>query len=123
MKLRIKGNSIRLRLLRSEVENFAETGRIFDEVRFGANALRYSIVMSSEAESIVAKLVDNEITVFIPEKAARDWTASEQVGFEVEQSIGDDDTLSIVIEKDFVCLDRPDDPDRKDAYPNPNVIC
>ena len=123
MKLRIKGNSIRLRLLRDEVERFASEGRITDEARFGANGLRYSLIMSDEAETIHANFEDQEISVFIPERAARDWTTSERVGFETEQVIGGDQTLSILIEKDFACLDRPDDPDREQAYPNPNVAC
>jgi hypothetical protein len=45
------------------------------------------------------------------------------VGFEIEQEIGPDKALTIIVEKDFVCIDRPEDPDRDDAYPNPNVIC
>jgi len=50
MKLRIKGNSIRLRLLKSEVEKFAEDGRISDETSFGKNAFRYTLAMSKDAE-------------------------------------------------------------------------
>ena len=53
MKLRIKGNSIRLRLLRSEVEEFAEGGSISDETRFGANALRYTLAMSNNSQPVV----------------------------------------------------------------------
>jgi hypothetical protein len=123
MKLRIKGNSIRLRLLRSEVEEFAEGGSISDETRFGANALRYTLAMSKDAESIVGKFDSNEITVFIPEKTARDWTTNDSVGFEIEQPTGPNESLTIIVEKDFVCIDRPNDPDRDDAFPNPNVIC
>lgn len=123
MKLRIKGNSIRIRLLRSEVEIFAKVGRISDQASFGASALRYSVVMSKDAETIFATFSGSELAVSIPERSARDWTRSEQVGFETEQAIGDNETLTILIEKDFVCLDRPDDPDREQAYPNPNAVC
>jgi len=123
MKLRIKGNSIRLRLLKSEVEKFAEHGYISDEVRFGTGTLRYSVRMSGSADAIKGTFADNEIVVVIPEKAAIDWAANESVGFEVEQPIAANESLTIVIEKDFVCLDRPDDPDRADAYPNPNMEC
>lgn len=123
MKLRIKGNSIRLRLLRSEVERFAAEGRISDEVRFGANAFRYSLLMSSEVDSIQGRFDSTEISVLIPAVSARDWAAGDDVGLETQQTIGDGEMLSIVIEKDFVCLDRPDDPDRDDAFPNPNLSC
>ena len=123
MKLRIKGNSIRLRLLRSEVEKFAQDGRISDEISFGANALRYTVAMSAEAASISAEFANNEITVLIPEADAMRWTASDEVGFEIEQPTDANETLTILVEKDFVCIDRLDDPDREDAYPNPNVTC
>jgi hypothetical protein len=123
MKLRIKGNSIRLRLLRSEVEQFAAERVISDEIRFGSNVLRYTVAMSPSSESISAEFADNEITVSIPEADARRWTAGDEVGFEVQQSIGPNDILTIIVEKDFVCIDRPDDPDRNNAYPNPNIEC
>jgi hypothetical protein len=123
MKLRIKGNSIRLRLLRSEVEKFADNGRISEETNFGANSLGYTLAMSRDVESIVGRFDSNEITVLMPEKIARDWTTDNNVGFEIEQSIGPNETLTIIVEKDFVCIDRPNDPDREDAYPNPNLTC
>ena len=123
MKLRIKGNSIRLRLLKSEVEQFAADGRISDETSFGANALRYTLAMSMDAESISGAFENNEIAVFIPEQAAKEWASNDKVGFEIEQPTGANGSLTIIIEKDFVCIDRPDDPDREDAYPNPNLVC
>jgi hypothetical protein len=123
MKLRIKGNSIRLRLLRSEVETFADDGSISDETSFGSSALRYTLAMSKDTESIVGKFESNEIVVFMPERVARDWAVNDSVGFEIEQPIGASESLTIIIEKDFVCVDRPNDPDREDAYPNPNVTC
>ena len=123
MKLRIKGNSIRLRLLRSEVDKFAADRKIWEDVGFGASTLRYSLQMSPEAKSIEARFGNNEIEVLIPEAAAQAWATNGDVGFEAEQRIGNTETLAIVIEKDFVCIDRPDDPDRDDAFPNPNSTC
>ena len=123
MKLRIKGNSIRLRLLRSEVDKFAEAGRISEEVGFGPSALKYSLSMSSDTDVVRAAFADDEIVVSVPERLARDWTTNENVGFEIEQQTGADRTLTIIVEKDFVCIDRPNDPDRDDAFPNPNVTC
>ena len=122
MKLRIKGNSIRLRLLRSEVDRLAVEGRIEEMTSFGANAFRYSVAASQATDKVYAVFENDEIRVFIPEAAALAWVANGQVGFEAEQSVGDD-VLTILIEKDFVCLDRPDDPDRHDAFPNPNTTC
>src|SRR5215204_3904485 len=109
MKLRIKGNSIRLRLLRSELDRFALDGRISEETSFGSATLRYSVAMSSHHQSVLATLDDNEIVVFIPELAARNWTTNDRVGFETEQYVGPNESLLITVEKDFVCIDRPND--------------
>ncbi|HKP69946.1 MAG TPA: hypothetical protein VJV05_11730 [Pyrinomonadaceae bacterium] len=115
MKLRIKGNSIRLRLLRSEVERFAAEGRISDEISFGGNALRYTLLASDTAATHAA-MGNGEITITIPQNTATEWTISDQVGIEAEHPIGEGKILSILIEKDFVCVGRPDDPDRADAF-------
>jgi hypothetical protein len=123
MKLRIKGNSIRLRLLRSEVERFSAEGTIADEVRFGKTGLKYSLLMSDGTDSISAGFAGEEISVVIPKAVASHWATTETVGLETEQPIGDGQTLAILIEKDFECIDRPDDPDRADAYANPNATC
>lgn len=126
MKLRITNNSIRLRLLRSEVERFAKAGQISDEIEFGTDRssyLRYSLVTSPEAESISARFRGNEISIVVPRAIAKSWTSSDDVGFENEQPIGSGESLKILVEKDFECIDRPDDPDRADAYPNPKAPC
>lgn len=116
MKLRIKGNSIRLRLLRSEVERFAREGRISDEINFGGSSLRYTLV-TSETESTKATIENNEISVSVPRTTAKEWTDTDEVGMEAAQTIDNGETLSILIEKDFECIGRPDDPDRADAFP------
>ena len=118
MKLRIKGNSIRLRLLRSEVERFANDGRISDEINFGENSLRYTL-LTSDTGTAHANIETGEITVAVPKDLANQWTTTDQVGIEAEQRLNGDDTLSILIEKDFACVGRPDDPDHADAFPAP----
>lgn len=124
MKLRIKGNSIRLRLLRSEVEMFSSAGQISETIEFGRSAfLRYTLVVSPEADRVAAHFRGNEIAIIVPETIARDWTSSNEVGFDAEQALADGDSLTILVEKDFACVDRPDDPDRTDAYENPNAEC
>ena len=122
MKLRIKGNSIRLRLLRSEVEHFAAEGSISDAVHFGAQSLRYSLIASPSAEAIRSRFDNCEIVIEIPADEARFWAESESVSIAANQPIGDEN-LSILVEKDFACLDRPDDPEREDAFPNPAAAC
>ena len=122
MKLRIKGNSIRLRLLRSEVERFAAEGSISDAVHFGEQSLRYSLVASPSSGSITSRFENCEIVIEIPTEEIRTWAENDSVSIANEPLVGDE-KLSILIEKDFACLDRPDDPDRDDAFPNPAAAC
>ncbi len=124
MKLRIKGNSIRLRLLRSEVERLAASGVVTEDVRFGTGtdqALKYSIAASDGVEEVTAQFSDNQILIMLPESVAIDWTTTDRVGIEASQEISEGCDLTILIEKDFECTGRSEDPDRHDAYPNPDA--
>ena len=122
MKLRIKGNSIRFRLLRSEVERLSAAGTISEEVVFGIRpdqVLRYAIAVSDGVDEIEAEFSDSQILVLVPESMALDWFASDELTIKREIEIDGETTLTVLIEKDLVCLDRPDDPENADAYPNP----
>lgn len=126
MKLRIKGNSIRLRLLRSEVERLCSAGVISDEIRFGTatdQALKYSIAASDGIEETTVQFTDNQILVLLPASVAMDWTGSDRVGIEALIDVGNETELAVLIEKDFECVGRPDDPDRADTFPNPSLSC
>jgi hypothetical protein len=123
MKLRIKGNSLRLRLLRSEVESLAATGRVSEEIILGTAVLTYTMSVSA-GEKVAVHFAANEIVVSLPETVARNWMQTDEVSIEAEQPAGPNgNVLSILIEKDFECIGRPDDPDRADAYPNPELTC
>lgn len=126
MKIRIKGNSLRLRLLRGEVSRFGETGCVTETIRFGASPreqLTYSLETNSNAQTIEARFADNQITVTIPDAVARNWVDSDLITLESNQPIETESILRILIEKDFVCLDRKDDPDNADAFPHPTGKC
>ena len=121
MKLRVKGNTLRLRLLRSEVERLAHAGVVSDEIRFGVDtdqALKYSVAVTDGVDVVTAQFNDNQILIMIPESDALDWTTTDRVGIEARQEVGNNTELSILIEKDFECTARPDDPNKADAFPN-----
>jgi hypothetical protein len=124
MKLRIKGNTLRLRLLRSEVERLEHAGVVTDEIRFGVDtdqALKYSVAASDGVDVVTAQFNDNQILILVPESDAIDWTTTERVGIEAMQDVGCDTELSILIEKDFECVGREDDPDKADSFPHPEA--
>jgi hypothetical protein len=122
MKLRIKGNSIRFRLLQSEVKRLESAATLSEETRFGIRTdqtLKYSLAVSDGVDEIAPEFSDNQILVLIPESAALEWCGGNEVALSTSVEIDGETTLEISIEKDYECLGRPDDPDRHDAFPNP----
>jgi len=126
MKVRILDNSIRFRLMQSEVKQFGQEGRIVAQILFGIGSdkvLKYQLHQSTEHETLSADIEDNCITIYVPQAIAQEWVSSSQVGLSHQLVIGDNQELSILIEKDFQCLtDRPGE-DESDAFPNPNTEC
>ena len=126
MKLRLRENSIRLRLLQSEVIQLRKIGNVSETIVFGINpteTLAYSLRTSAETTEISAQIIDNQIKIFLPLLTAENWANSNEVGLYAEQKISDLAVLKIIIEKDFVCIDRPLDADNADAFPHPKMKC
>lgn len=112
MKLRIRGNSLRLRLSQSEVTQLAQHGRVEDAISFGPQKLTY-VLTTSDVDHVGAVYESNRIVVTLPKDRAQTWTSSEQVGIE---SRGE---LHILVEKDWSCLKPRDGEDDSDAFPHP----
>lgn len=126
MKLRLRENSIRLRLLQTEVKQLRETGNVSGQIIFGVNpteTLTYSLRVTEDSEKIFAQMIDNNIEIFLPINEAENWADTNEVGLYATQDIGDLGKLKISVEKDFVCVERPNDKDNKDAFPHPKINC
>ena len=120
MKLRIRDNSIRLRLTRGEVDQLADKGVVQAITSFpGGREFRYEVESSPASVNPGAFLSDNKVTVRLPESAVRAWAASEQVSLTGEQNHENGEQLSILVEKDFACLAPREGEDESDMYPHP----
>ncbi len=122
MKLRLRGNSVRLRLTKTEVAQFGETGSVRETVEFGTEPhgqFVYELTTSAQVEDVRATLEINRLTIMVPESQAKEWTQTNRVGLGTEQSTGEGKTLRILIEKDFACLEERPNEDESDAFPNP----
>jgi hypothetical protein len=123
MKLRIKGNSLRLRVSRSEVARLLRNDRLEETVHFApeANAkLTYALEPESSVMEPTVRYTENTVTILIPLDQASTWCATDQVGIAGRVSLGSFGSLDLLIEKDFACLDRSDE-DNRDTFANPNV--
>ncbi len=123
MKLRIKGNSIRFRVTRSELDTLVDDGRIEETVWLGTDAqsrLTYALQHVASANSVTLRFNLPEIAVLIPTHEIRKWRGSGQVGVYASIPLGARSPLQLAVEKDFACLDRSD-ADNLDTFPNPNA--
>ncbi len=122
MKWRIRGNSLRLRLSRSEVARFAEVGRVEDSVEFGplpSQRLMCVLQSSADLHSVAARYNNNCITVHVPMRLAKQWVETDQAGFDGEQTLDSERKLQLLVEKDFACLDARAGEEDADAFPHP----
>jgi hypothetical protein len=119
VKLRIRGDSLRLRLTRGEVTSLREHGEVAETIHFGGRALEY-VLRSAEVDAPRASFVGDRIEVAIPRAAAETWAGSDQVGIEAEQEL-EGGSLRLLIEKDFQCLAPREGEDDSDAFPHPGA--
>jgi hypothetical protein len=100
MKLWIRGNSLRLRVSKTELEKIAETGKAEDAVRFSSeHALRYGIEVRPTG-AVTAAFADAAILVTLPKSRLDLWQRPDEVSVEGSQPIGGGKVLQIVLEKD-----------------------
>jgi len=121
LKLRIRDNSIRLRLTRTEVESARSEGLVRGRVRFaGRNSFDYVFESSPATVKPEAHISNNTLTVRIPQTDVTRWAESEQVSIASEQILDDGEHLKILVEKDFACLVPREGEDERDMYPHPD---
>ena len=126
MKLRLKGNSVRVRMDRRDIERLIDEGRVDDAVQFGPGlAFSYAVEMgAAPRERPRASYTAGRLLIRIDPEDAEDWLAGDRVGFDHLQSV-DGGVVRILLEKDFACIDRPagEEADEAYAFPNPSAAC
>jgi hypothetical protein len=122
MKLRIKGNSLRLRLSKTDVEKLVVAKYLEERTSFGSNTFGYALQIKDAGDEVSADFDGSKITVFIPEIFIKGWAVNDVVGFNVTKQVSKAESLYILVEKDFKCLDEVTE-DQQDNYENPNKTC
>jgi hypothetical protein len=122
LKLRVRDNSIRLRLTRSEVDLVRTDGLVRGRVPFaGRNSFDYILESSPATVKPEAHISNNVLTVRIPETEILSWANSNEVSISASQILDGGDQLSILVEKDFACLAPREGEDESDMYPHPDA--
>ena len=112
MKIRIKNNSIRYRLTKSDVAGLVKNSHLEDSVNFGLQKFVYDLQVVDDYK-LSATFNNNTITLFMPKNMINELADTDKVGFE-----NTDGELHLLVEKDFTCLDNVAE-DQSDNYPNP----
>ncbi len=124
MKLRIKGDSLRLRISPSEMTRLLEFGRVEETIHFGLEQdarLTYALETVDHglelSSPIAVRYQSGQVQMLVSAARAQAWANGNEVGV-YSQIVAGDGYLELALEKDFACLDTSDDRN-SDTFPNP----
>ena len=122
MKLRIRDNSLRLRLERGEVAALRDQQQVAASTGFANGAVfSYRVESSRASQDLEAVYENNALIVRIPAATVHAWADSGQISIQGEQELPEGEFLAILVEKDFACLAPRDGEDESDMYPHPEA--
>lgn len=116
MKLRFRGNNLRLRLNRREVEDIASGRALEERISFPGGAFLSYILEPVTGCSSAASFRDGVIRISAPVSAVKPWASGDDIGMYFELPAGDA-LLKIALEKDLECIDLPLEERDPDAFP------
>ncbi|MBS0394397.1 MAG: hypothetical protein JSR54_07190 [Proteobacteria bacterium] len=116
MKLRIRGDSVRLRLARGEVQALVQSGAVRERTRVpGGAAFGYELRSDPAAAAVAASFDGGVLAVTVPAAAAVAWAGSQEVAIRAELPLAGG-ALAVLIEKDYPCLTVRAGEDDSDAF-------
>ncbi|MBB6501789.1 DUF7009 family protein [Pedobacter cryoconitis] len=112
MKIRIKGNSLRYRLTKSDVAKLGSEGHLEEHTAFAGKTLTY-IIVTTNNDTLTADYIGDKIVLNMPKIMIDELNTTDKVGFDDRNG-----PVSLLVEKDFTCLDQVEE-DQSDNFPNP----
>ena len=109
MKLRFDKHSLRLRVKKSDLEMLRKRNSIHETVHFPDGSFDYSLSISDHSTEVTASMQEQSIQVIIPSNIAVDWMDNDETGIYQIITFGGNNSLDIIIEKDFPCKDQPEE--------------
>lgn len=73
MKIRIKANSLRIRLTRPEVEQLAIAGYLEEQTMFANNKFVYAVQSVEDVNVLSASPDAHKITMYVSKSFLKDW--------------------------------------------------
>jgi len=116
MKLRIRANTLRLRLNQKEVKALAAGEVLKEKIDFPGNtALAYTLTTALAADA-QAFFDNGGIHITAPRVPLMHWVGTDDLGIYFSLQTGVE-PLKIAIEKDLICIDGPEDEKDPHAFP------
>ena len=112
MKIRIKGNSLRFRLTKSDFTTLLGDLLIMEQSDFLSHSFVYGIQITQN-NTLFADFKDGCMILQLPAAMLLELIKTDKVGFSDNSG-----PVALLIEKDFACLDNVDE-DQSDNFPNP----
>lgn len=125
MKLRIQGNSLRLRLQQREVAELHECGRLSESLVLGTEPEEtFTYRLECHPGATVQILREpTGLVVRLPAVWAGELAQTDKVGVDVEVPVAPGAMVRVKIEKDYACLTERPGEDERDAFPHPEGPC
>jgi hypothetical protein len=105
------------------LRKFVETGLLQETVYFGPEAgaeLIYILARDGHRHFLDVEAGVGKVKILVPAGVVSAWAETEQVGIVGDVDLGVRGRLSILIEKDFACIDRSAE-ENVDTFPNPHA--
>jgi hypothetical protein len=115
MKLRLRGNTVRLRLIQNEVKRLAQ-GETLRETLPTKTPFSFEVT-PLPVDAVSVEFADGVLSVSVPAGWAAEWADNDVVGR--QDRAGEVDVL---IEKDWACTTPRSGEDNAGAYPNPTAL-
>lgn len=118
MKIRIRENTLRIRITQTELKELSVGEALFSTTHFpGGSQMSYGILPSQE-ETTQVVMADQRISIHLGVLDHQTMMDESTVGVQsIHQT--SDRPLELLIEKDFSCL-HPRSGEDADTFPNPN---
>lgn len=124
MKIRMKENSLRLRVARSEIVRLLKDGLIRETIRFAASpeaSFTWTLETGTpENAATTVRYTPGHVAVVVAPAEMQLWQQEDQVGIYTRMDASGKEPLEVIVEKDFACLDGSDS-DNTDTFANPNL--
>ena len=116
MKLRFRGNSVRLRVNQREVERLATGKRLEEQVQFPGGARISYVLEASKDARPDASFRQGVIRISAPRELIENWASGDSIGIYFDLP-ANGAPLEVAIEKDLECIDGEGEERDPDAFP------